>query len=75
MLDSGPPIMQVEFVEAFNRLKDWEQTMILSSLQHLVNLMEAEEVDAAPILTTAATLSSAEGLSPGLQADTVLEKE
>ena len=52
MLDTGPPIMQVSFVEAFNRLKVWEQTMILSSLQHLVALMNAEFVDAAPILAT-----------------------
>ena len=60
MLESGPPIMQVEFVEAFNRLKDWEQSMILSSLQHLVNLMGAGAVDAAPILTTAATVAPTE---------------
>jgi len=52
MLTTGPPIMQVSFIEAFNRLPVWEQTMILSSLQHLVTLMNAEFLDAAPILAT-----------------------
>jgi DNA-binding MarR family transcriptional regulator len=75
MLDSGPPIMQVDFVEAFNRLKDWEQSMILSSLQHLVNLMDAEAVDAAPILTTAATVSPTEEFIPDPLSDLELEQE
>lgn len=75
MLDSGPPIMQVDFVDGFNRLKDWEQSMILSSLQHLVNLMDAEEVDAAPILTTAATVSTTEEFKPDPLSDLELEQE
>ena len=60
MLDSGPPIMQISFVNAFKNLQDWEQTMILSSLQHLVKLMNAGALDAAPILATDATLSPTE---------------
>jgi DNA-binding MarR family transcriptional regulator len=75
MLDSGPPIMQVDFIEAFNRLKDWEQSMILSSLQRLVNLMDAEAVDAAPILTTAATVAPTEDSLPIPLSDLALEKE
>jgi DNA-binding MarR family transcriptional regulator len=75
MLDTGPPIMQVSFVEGFNRLKDWEQSMILSSLQRLVGLMDAEAVDAAPILTTAATLAPTEESLAGPNADPTLEKE
>lgn len=60
MLATGPPIMQVSFVDAFNRLEDWEQRMILSSLQRLVALMDAEDLDAAPILTTGAINISAD---------------
>jgi hypothetical protein len=57
MLETGPPIMQVSFVNAFNRLEDWQRTMILSSLQHLVTLMDAEDLDASPILVTGANLN------------------
>ena len=75
MLDSGPPIMQVAFVEGFNRLKDWKQSMILSSLQLLVSLMDAEAVDAAPILTTAASVSTNEELLPDPLSELELEQE
>ena len=54
MLETGPPIMQVSFVEAFQRLEDWEQTHILSALQRLVSLMNAEALDVAAILDTGA---------------------
>ena len=75
MLDSGPPIMQISFVDAFKNLQDWEQTMILSSLQHLVNLMNAEALDAAPILATDATLSPTETSLSNLSPNPAVEKE
>ena len=74
MLDSGPPIMQISFVDAFKNLQDWEQTMILSSLQHLVNLMNAEALDAAPILATDATLSPTEKSLSNLSSNPAMEK-
>ena len=74
MLDSGPPIMQISFVDAFKNLQDWEQTMILSSLQHLVNLMNAEALDAAPILATDATLSPTEMSLSNLSSNPAMEK-
>lgn len=40
VVDTAPPLMQEAFVEQFEGLPDWEQTMILSSLQHLVAIME-----------------------------------
>jgi DNA-binding MarR family transcriptional regulator len=52
VLKSGLPLMQTSFVESFRTLQDWEQTMILSSLQRLVNLMHAERLDVAPLLST-----------------------
>lgn len=52
LLDEAPPLMQESFVEAFNRLPDWEQAMILSALQRLVVLMDARQVLASPILAT-----------------------
>ena len=50
LLETAPPLMQEAFVERFNSLPDWEQTMILSSLQRLVGIMDARSIEAAPIL-------------------------
>jgi DNA-binding MarR family transcriptional regulator len=52
LLDSAPPLMQESFIEQFGLLQNWEQHMILSSLQRLVTLMDAKQIDAEPILTT-----------------------
>jgi DNA-binding MarR family transcriptional regulator len=51
-LAGAPPLLQEHFTAAFNRLPDWQQTQILSSLQRIVVLMEAGDVEAGPILTT-----------------------
>ena len=51
-LAEAPPLLQEHFTSGFSRLHDWEQTQVLSSLQRIVALMEAGEVEAGPILTT-----------------------
>lgn len=48
LLDLSPPLMQEAFVEKFNHVPTWNQTMILSSLQQLVELMDAKSIKAAP---------------------------
>jgi hypothetical protein len=57
--------MQESFVEQFDRLQNWEQHMILSSLQRLVAMMDAKQIEAAPILTS-------EPLDPRLEASSSL---
>lgn len=52
LLESAPPPLQESFVSSFHELENWEQLMILSSLQRLVGLMDAKKIDAAPMLTT-----------------------
>ena len=52
LLENAPPLMQESFIEQFNSLPDWEQSMILSALQRLVTLMDAKALKAAPILMT-----------------------
>jgi DNA-binding MarR family transcriptional regulator len=51
-LSGAPPLLQEHFTSAFDKLPDWEQHQILSSLQRIVALMEAGDVVAGPILTT-----------------------
>lgn len=52
VLENAPPVMQEAFVERFASLQEWEQTMILSSLQRLVSIMDAKTIQAAPFLAT-----------------------
>lgn len=50
ILENAPAPIQQEFISAYNELEDWEQSLILSSLQRLAAMMDAEKIDAAPIL-------------------------
>jgi DNA-binding MarR family transcriptional regulator len=52
VLANAPPLLQEHFTGAFRSLPDWQQNQILSSLQRIVALMEAADVEAGPILTT-----------------------
>jgi hypothetical protein len=51
-LADAPPLLQEHFTSAFVDLPDWQQSQILSSLQRIVSLMEAGDVEAGPVLTT-----------------------
>jgi DUF2075 family protein len=45
-MDANPSILQEEFVKKFNRLKEWEQTLILSSLQRIASMMGVQDFNA-----------------------------
>jgi len=48
LLASAPPLLQEQFIAKFRQLEAWEETFILSALQRLVAMMEAEDVAAPP---------------------------
>ena len=50
LLEKTPPPMQEHFIQQLTNLQDWEQAMILSSLQRIVSMMDAKNIKAAPIL-------------------------
>lgn len=50
MLANAPEPLQENFVRQFNALQDWEQAMIISSLQRVAHMMDADSIDAAPFL-------------------------
>ncbi len=52
LLDAAPSPLQETFLEKFENIDDWQQNMILSSLQLLGSLMTDEEKVVAPILST-----------------------
>jgi DNA-binding MarR family transcriptional regulator len=52
LIETAPSLLQEKFTQRFNQLADWEQTLLLSSLQRVACLMDAESLDAAPVLTS-----------------------
>ncbi|QDT51624.1 MarR family winged helix-turn-helix transcriptional regulator [Symmachiella dynata] len=60
LVRSAPSLLQEQFVHEFAKLADWEKTQTLSSLQRIVSMMEAEEIDATPMLAIGAIDESAE---------------
>ena len=49
-LKDSPTPLQENFVRQFNDLQDWEQTMMIASLQRVAQMMDAQHIDAAPVL-------------------------
>lgn len=50
VLKNAPIPLQEQFNRQFSDLQDWEQTMIISSLQRIAQMMDAQHIDAAPVL-------------------------
>jgi DNA-binding MarR family transcriptional regulator len=46
----NPTILQEEFTEAFQKLESWEQTQILSSLQRVSAMMNAQQMPTALVV-------------------------
>jgi DNA-binding MarR family transcriptional regulator len=50
-LKVNPTSLQDYFIREFNRLKDWEQTLLLSSIQRVASMMNADNIEVKPVLT------------------------
>lgn len=60
VIRDAPSLLQEQFVREFSKLADWEKSQTLSSLQRIVAMMEAQAIDATPMLATGAIGESAE---------------
>lgn len=49
-LKEAPVPLQEHFTRRFAELEDWEQTMIIAALQRVAQMMDAEHIDASPVL-------------------------
>ena len=47
---TAPDILQIQFQRNFQKLEDWEQSYIVSAMQRVATMLDAEQIDAAPIL-------------------------
>jgi DNA-binding MarR family transcriptional regulator len=49
-MSDAPSLIHYRFASSFEQLKPWEQSLILSSLQRVAEMMNAEDLDVAPLL-------------------------
>lgn len=47
---SAPNLLQEDFRERFDKLVPWQQSMLVSALEQVATLLNAENLDAAPVL-------------------------
>lgn len=57
-LEAAPEPLQAEFLREFRKLEAWEQQMLKSSLLRIAKMMDAEGIDAAPILQIGAIVET-----------------
>jgi len=50
ILNRTPPFLQDRFCRALAKLSDWEQSQMLATLQRIAEMMEADTLDASPVL-------------------------
>ncbi len=51
-LANAPDALQQKFVRQFEALENWEQAMLVAALERVSAMLDAERIDAAPVLTT-----------------------
>ena len=51
-IEASPDPLQQRFVRRFQDLDDWEQSMLVASLERVAAMLDAEDIDAAPVLET-----------------------
>lgn len=50
ILKEAPIPLQEHFARQFSELQEWEKSMITSSLQRIAQMMNAQDIDASPVL-------------------------
>ena len=67
LLEQSPPLLQESFAERFGNLHDWEQTQLLASLQRIAAMMDAEDFDAAPVLSSGSVRATTQAIEEVLE--------
>ena len=58
LLDKAPLPLQEHFLNRFNSLKEWEQSQMVATMQRIATMMDAQRLDAAPVLEVGSLVSS-----------------
>lgn len=49
-IQGAPTPLQEHFINRFEKLEEWEQTQMLSTMQRIAKMMDADNIDASPLL-------------------------
>lgn len=60
VLKNAPSLLQDRFRRELLKLHEWEQTQMLSTLQRIASMMDAEDIDASPVLSAGEVTSTSE---------------
>jgi len=63
VLESAPSLLKDRFRHGLLKLQEWEQTQMLTTLQRIAAMMDAEEIDASPVLATGSATATLEDVS------------
>jgi len=67
LVAEAPSLLQDRFHRELAKLQEWEQTMILATLQRIASMMDAEDIEAAPVLVPGAVSAVPEDISRYLE--------
>jgi len=67
ILKNAPSLLQDEFLDELTKLKKWERTQILATLQRIADMMNATRLEAVPVLSSE--------LADAVSGDTILHLE
>jgi len=70
ILLNAPQPLQEHFIENFSNLAQWEQSQLLSSMERIADMMNANELDASPLLELNAMSASSVSVGSKTNADT-----
>jgi DNA-binding MarR family transcriptional regulator len=62
LMEESPPLLQERFIRRFSRLEEWEQTQLLASLQRIASMMDADDIDASPVLSSGSMFATPEAV-------------
>jgi DNA-binding MarR family transcriptional regulator len=51
-IKDAPDPLQQRFVRKFSAMQDWEQAALIAALERVATMLDAEDIDAAPVLDT-----------------------
>jgi len=49
-IENAPELLQEDFLVSLSKLEPWEQNLLISSVQRIAVMMDANQLDSAPIL-------------------------
>jgi len=50
VIDEAPDPLQQRYVRKFEAMEDWEQALVVAVLERVAGMLDADEIDASPVL-------------------------